>query len=175
MPMLGILRGTVWALCLISTLAMVGVQAQTPTKATVIFQPHASAAEIDVFATDWSSVGVTSVMALPFINGMVLNLPESVTVAEIAADPLVVSISGDYVGDLLAIKPTDEGASLLNNAIRRVVEELEGLQSDWWFWDRPRGVLSLYGMSYDPAYLMDEYQALEMLGSFPTPLLIQGA
>ena len=74
---------------------MVNAQAQVSNKATVIFQLNVSETQVEALLTDWENAGVAIVMHVPFLNGAVVSLPETISITELATNPIVERIEAD--------------------------------------------------------------------------------
>jgi hypothetical protein len=63
-------------------------------KKIVLFNVDVSERERNQYISDWATYGVSLLMDLPFINGILLSVPDSITSHDLADDPLVVSVEG---------------------------------------------------------------------------------
>ncbi len=67
-----------------------------PFKRKVVqFQKHVTWGEVEAFADEWREMGGDVVMRLPLINGLVLLLPDTVDMEDIAYDIRVAGVEGD--------------------------------------------------------------------------------
>ena len=67
----------------------------TVAQKVVMFKESVSWREVEAFGREWEPVGVSVVMELPLINGLVLAIPSGVNLDEIASDPRVSGVEGD--------------------------------------------------------------------------------
>jgi subtilisin family serine protease len=151
---------------------MVSAAGAEGAKKIILFYDDVSQAEKDEYASDWETYGVSTVMDLPFMNGMVLMVPDEITTEELADDYRVASVESDGKVELQAIEATGEGGAgeggageggaedLPPEPITFITpyEELPGSQISY-------GVLSVLQMPYDPHEITDLY-----IGSFLSPL-----
>ena len=126
---------------------------QTYARRIVLFQEGTGWDYIKNYCERWRFAGVNIVMKLSMINGLVLSVPEYITNADLAADPLVMSIEYDS-------KIYQAGAQKSDNAsfIRRVDTPLKSYYS-W-------GDLRVFDQYFSP--LLNEYMLYPTL--VPAPI-----
>ena len=61
----------------------------------VMFHDDVSWEDIKAFADEWEALGVSTVMDLPMINGLVLRVPDHVALADLANDYRVRQVEAD--------------------------------------------------------------------------------
>ncbi len=111
-------------------------------KKLLLFHANVTQDQIDAFVSEWEAEGTELVDLLPFINGAVLNVPDTIPSESLADDPRVLVVEDDQPMKLQATPPND------GDLIDAVITPLEGNpilgnQIPW-------GIVHLYDMPYDP-------------------------
>ena len=65
------------------------------SKKIVVFHQEVSRQEVMQYARECEHLGVSVLMELPFINGLILKVPVDISSDELAADPRVVSVESN--------------------------------------------------------------------------------
>lgn len=148
------------------------VSAAGMVKKIVLFEENTSAAEVSDYLSAWEGVGVITLKEVPFINGAVLSVPDTITSAELADDYRVMCVEDDQQVDLQAVVASgdggagDGGATDTSEPIQFITpvegNPLLGNQIPW-------GIVHLYEEPYDPLSLTTQ------LKSSDTPELVAEA
>jgi hypothetical protein len=159
------------------------------SKRIVVFHEQVTQQEIMQYAQEREHLGVSILMELPFINGLVLKVPKDISSAELAADPRVVSVESNQQVGVQAVRATADGGAADGSAADGGAADggaadggaADGGAADggaqdsipsWSFIEpaskpprghRPWGVLKLYGQLRDPGQVTDRFY------SFATP------
>ncbi|QTA84304.1 S8 family serine peptidase [Desulfonema magnum] len=119
----------------------------------IIFQDNVSQNEIEAYAASQNEAEVVGYV--PFINGVVLSMPDTTTPESLANDDLVFNVEGDQQTEV-------EPIGILNNdgEPEEVYYEVltNSIISKLFFFDddklRPWGIMNLYELPYEPlAYI----------------------
>lgn len=81
------------------------------SKRIVVFHEQVTQQQIMQYAQEWEHLDVSILMELPFINGLVLKVPTDISSAELAADPLVVSVESNQKVGIQAVSATADGGA----------------------------------------------------------------
>ncbi len=81
------------------------------SKRIVVFHEEVPWKEIRQYGQQWEQFGVSVVMELPFIHGLILKAPVSISSAELAADPRVVSVESNQKVQIQAVSATADGGA----------------------------------------------------------------
>jgi subtilisin family serine protease len=160
---------------------MVSAAGADMVKKIIIFYEDVSQAERNEYASDWKPYGVSTVMDLPFMNGMVLMVPDEISSEDLANDYRVASVESDGKVKLQAITATGEGGAGEGGAGEggageggagkieptRFITQFE--KNILGAGKRPWGILYLYEHPYDPEQLLGDYD------KYAVPDIIQEA
>ena len=81
------------------------------SKRIVVFHQEVPRQEVMQYAREWEHLGVSVLMELPFINGLVLKVPVDISSGELAADPRVASVESNQKVGIQAISATADGGA----------------------------------------------------------------
>ena len=93
----------------LSCASAVGGASAEMQKKIILFHEGARPQDVDDYVARWQVRGGTNLMQLPFINGLIMGVPEEITLAELADDPLVASVEEDQPVILQALRPPAGG------------------------------------------------------------------
>jgi subtilisin family serine protease len=136
---------------------MVSAAGADMVKKIIIFHKDVSQEERNQYATDWEPYGVSTVMDLPFINGMVLMVPVEISSADLVNDNRVASVESDQKMELQAVEATGEGGAGEGGATN-FIKSTDPVPRG----HRPWGTLYLYDYLYDPMYLTTKFVSSEV-------------
>jgi subtilisin family serine protease len=138
-------------------------------KKIVLFHNGVSEQERKQFVSQWEPYGVSTLTDLPFINGMVLSVPETILASDLAGDPLVDSVEEDQKMELQALSAAADGGAADGGAadggaadggaadggaeVASFISPVDGVPNG----QRPWGTLNLYDYGYNPYTLTDIY------------------
>jgi subtilisin family serine protease len=81
------------------------------SKRIVVFHQEVPRQEVMQYAREWEHLGVSVLMEIPFINGLILNVPVDISSAALAADPRVVSVESNQQVGIQAVNATADGGA----------------------------------------------------------------
>jgi subtilisin family serine protease len=139
----------------------------------VLFYEGVTPEEKNQYVSGWEPFGVSLVMDLPFINGMVLRVPDAITAAHLADDGRVASVEDSTQPvTLQALTAAADGGSAdggsadggsadggsADGGSTSFITPIEDLPNE----DRPWGTLNLYDHAYDPWALTSVYDYMSL-------------
>ncbi len=136
---------------------MVSAAGADMVKKIIIFHEDVSQVERNGYASDWEYYGVSTVMDLPFMNGMVLMVPVEISSADLVNDNRVASVESDQKMELQAIEAAGEGGAGEGGATNFITSTDPVPRGH-----RPWGTLYLYDYLYDPMYLTTKFVSSEV-------------
>ena len=91
--------------------SMTSVSIAGMARKIVLFHEEVTTLQIEEFVWDWENENVSLFKSMPFVNGIVLNVPDSITSEELADNDLVLSVENDQAVDLQAVRAAADGGS----------------------------------------------------------------
>ncbi len=134
----------------------------------VLFHEDVSNRQIRKFIKEWKPEGASLFKSIPFVNGIILNVPDRITSEKLADDDRVLSVENDQEVELQAIRAAADGGSADGGSadggsadggsadggstqfIKSVPDVPEEDYRSWAF-------VKLHDQNYDPENLMELY------------------
>ncbi len=147
-----------WGVVFETIAAVSSVRADDMNKKIVVFHEEVGESAIDAYAAEWALAGAEVVMKLPFINGLVMTVPQSVGNEMLTDDPRVDYVEDDQKVELQSFGAAGEGGAVEGGAgeggagdeiVNKFIYPLD--EKPISTYTRPWGMLRLYGQYYEPS------------------------
>lgn len=138
---------------------MISAASAERTRRIVLFEDGVCDEERNRYASEWEAQGATTLMRLPFINSLVLSVPEEITTDQLADDYRVASVEEDQPVELQSIIASGEGGAGEGGAgeggATTFIIPSDELPKN----DCPYGVLNVFDLPYNPSKISDTYRS----------------
>ncbi|QTA84299.1 S8 family peptidase [Desulfonema magnum] len=160
-------RTLLFTMAVIVSMMFSQVTAAGMVKKIVIFQENTQPPQRIDYLEGWEAAGVVTLRRVPFVDGAVLSVPDTITSAELADDDRVLRVEEDQQVELQAVVASGDGGAGDGGAgdggagdggasepIRFISPILDNAIFNG---ERPWGILQLYEQPYDPGFTMSLY------------------